>query len=65
VADIAEGYVGAGGEAWAFARLPAWLPLVTLDAALWWADYWLAQGTDPTHASEVAKRLDWVDHYIQ
>jgi Ser/Thr protein kinase RdoA (MazF antagonist) len=64
VADIAEGYVGAGGEAWAFARLPAWLPLVTLDAALWWADYWLAQEADPTQAREVMDRLTQIDHYL-
>lgn len=37
--DIAEAYVAAGGEPWALARVSAWLPLVTLDAELWWADW--------------------------
>ena len=57
LADIAEGYVAAGGEAWAFARLPVWLPLVRLDAALWWADYWLERGVDPLATSEVRARM--------
>lgn len=37
--DIAEAYVTAGGEPWAMARVGAWLPLVALDAELWWADW--------------------------
>ncbi len=57
LADIAEGYVAAGGEAWAFARVPAWLPLVRLDAALWWADYWLDRGVDPLATDEVRARM--------
>jgi len=58
IADIAEAYVAAGGDPWAFARLPAWLPLVTLDAALWWADYHLVLGDDPGSVPEVVERLD-------
>lgn len=57
LADVAEGYVLAGGEAWAFARLPVWLPLVRLDAALWWADYWLDRGIDPLSTDEVRARI--------
>ncbi|MCO5177639.1 MAG: aminoglycoside phosphotransferase family protein [Thermomicrobiales bacterium] len=57
LADVAEGYVASGGEAWAFARLPVWLPLVRLDAALWWADYWLGRGIDPLTTAEVRARL--------
>lgn len=57
LADVAEGYVSAGGEAWAFARVPVWLPLVRLDAALWWADYWLDRGVDPLTTAEVRARL--------
>ena len=57
VADIAEGYIAANGDPWAFARLPAWLPLVTLDAALWWADYALSHGIDPLQMPEVRERL--------
>jgi aminoglycoside phosphotransferase (APT) family kinase protein len=37
--DVAEGYIAGGGEPWALARVPAWLPLVALDAELWWADW--------------------------
>jgi Ser/Thr protein kinase RdoA (MazF antagonist) len=58
VAELAEGYVGADGDPWAFARLPAWLPLVALDAALWWADYHLAHGADPARLPDVIARLD-------
>ena len=63
-ADIADAYVAAGGDPWAFARLPVWLPLVTLDAALWWADYYLAQGDDPAHQSDVAMRLARARAYL-
>jgi len=38
-ADIAEAYVTASGDPWAIARVSAWLPLVKLDAELWWADW--------------------------
>lgn len=63
VADIAEGYIAAHGDPWAFARLPTWLPLVTLDAALWWADYYLARGVDPLETQEVRERLrPWLSH---
>jgi Ser/Thr protein kinase RdoA (MazF antagonist) len=58
VAELAEGYVNADGDPWAFARLPVWLPLVALDAALWWADYHLAQGSDPVRSPDVTARLD-------
>jgi len=58
LADVAEGYVAAGGEAWAFARLPVWLPLVRLDAALWWADYWLDRCVDPLATEEVRARIE-------
>ena len=57
LAEIAEAYVGAGGDPWAFARLPVWLPLVALDAALWWADYHLAQGAEPIEQLDVTGRL--------
>lgn len=63
VADIAEGYIAANGDPWAFARLPAWLPLVTLDAALWWADYYLAQGINPLETREVRERLGKARHH--
>lgn len=58
IADIGEAYVAAGGDPWAFARLPAWLPLVALDAALWWADYHLALGAEPGMQPEVVARLN-------
>ena len=65
VGEIAEGYVDAGGDPWAFARLPAWLPLVALDAALWWADYHLAQGADPVAQPDVATRLERAHRFFQ
>jgi thiamine kinase-like enzyme len=57
VSEIADAYVGAGGDPWALARFPAWLPLVALDAALWWADYWLAQGSDLANRPDVIRRM--------
>ncbi|HYI14887.1 MAG TPA: aminoglycoside phosphotransferase family protein, partial [Thermomicrobiales bacterium] len=65
VGEIAEGYVDAGGDPWAFARLPAWLPLVALDAALWWADYHLTQGADPLAQPDVVGRLDRASEYLR
>jgi Ser/Thr protein kinase RdoA (MazF antagonist) len=64
VAEIAEAYVDTGGDPWAFARLPAWLPLVALDAALWWADYHLAQGDDPLTHPDVRSRLERARWYL-
>jgi Ser/Thr protein kinase RdoA (MazF antagonist) len=64
VGEIAEAYVDAGGDPWAFARLPAWLPLVALDAALWWADYHLAQGADPVTHPDVRDRLKRAQGYV-
>ncbi|MGH9173712.1 MAG: phosphotransferase [Vicinamibacterales bacterium] len=64
VAEIADTYIDVGGDPWAFARLSAWLPLVTLDAALWWADYWLAQGHDPAAQPDVAERLGRAQKYF-
>ncbi len=65
IADIAEAYVEADGDPWAFARLPVWLPLVTLDAALWWADYHLEAGADPNEHQDVMTRLDRARRYMQ
>lgn len=64
VAEIAEAYVDAGGDPWAFARLPTWLPLVALDAALWWADYHLAQGIYPLSQPDVTTRLERARGYL-
>ncbi len=64
IGEIAESYVDAGGDPWAFARLPAWLPLVALDAALWWADYHLAQGADPLIEPNVTSRLARAREYF-
>lgn len=64
IAEIAEAYVAADGDPWAFARLPVWLPLVALDAALWWADYHLAQGGDPAGQRDVAARLALARAYL-
>jgi Ser/Thr protein kinase RdoA (MazF antagonist) len=65
IGEIAEAYVDAGGDPWAFARLPAWLPLVALDAALWWADYHLAQGSDPVVQPDVMDRLKRAQRFLQ
>ncbi|MDQ3547815.1 MAG: aminoglycoside phosphotransferase family protein [Chloroflexota bacterium] len=65
MADIAEAYVAAAGDPWAFARLPVWLPLVALDAALWWADYHLAQGVGPDGQPDVALRLSRAQGYLR
>jgi aminoglycoside phosphotransferase (APT) family kinase protein len=64
VAEIAEAYVAESGDPWALARLPAWLPLVALDAALWWADYRLAQRADPTRDPDVRARLERATGYM-
>jgi aminoglycoside phosphotransferase (APT) family kinase protein len=56
-AEITRAYIAAGGEPAATARLRRYLPVVTLDAALWWADYRLAQGGDPGQEPEVLARL--------
>jgi aminoglycoside phosphotransferase (APT) family kinase protein len=63
IAELADTYVGAGGDPWAFARLPVWLPLVALDAALWWADFWLQQGEPATHPT-VLTRLERARRYV-
>lgn len=55
--DIADAYMEHGGDPWALARVPTWLPLVTLDAALWWADHALSAGIDPTVDGNVRERL--------
>jgi|GEM_PF-2769427 len=65
VAEIAEAYVDASGDPWAFARLPTWLPLVALDAALWWADYHLAQGEDPLAQVDVSSRLERASEFLK
>jgi len=46
--DIAEAYVASDGDPWALARVGAWLPLVTLDAELWWADWGTSSPSPPS-----------------
>jgi aminoglycoside phosphotransferase (APT) family kinase protein len=56
VADLADAYASASGDPWALARIPAWLPLVAVDSALWWADYFLRHG-QPIEHSNVSSRI--------
>jgi Ser/Thr protein kinase RdoA (MazF antagonist) len=64
VAELADAYVAAGGSAWALARMPVWLPLVALDAALWWADFRLARGDDPASDAQIQRRLRQAMRYL-
>jgi Ser/Thr protein kinase RdoA (MazF antagonist) len=57
VSDLADAYASASGDPWTLARMPAWLPLVALDAALWWADYFLRHG-QPVKHPDVTTRLE-------
>lgn len=49
VADLADAYVTASGDPWALARMPAWLPFVALDSALWWTAHLTARAEPLTH----------------
>ena len=51
-AQLTDAYLNTGGDPSTLERLPVYLPLVALDAALWWADY---LGT--ADAPEVTTRL--------
>jgi Ser/Thr protein kinase RdoA (MazF antagonist) len=64
VAELADIYVVVGGDPWALARMPVWLPLVALDAALWWADYRLQRGDDPATDSQIERRLRQATRYL-
>lgn len=65
VSDVADAYVRAGGDPWAFARLQVWLPLVALDAALWWADHSLTDGNRPDAVTKIAERLNRVQMLLE
>lgn len=63
VSDLADAYAAASGDPWTLARMPAWLPLVALDAALWWADYFLRHGQPAAHP-DVLARLGRAGRYL-
>lgn len=46
-------YIAAGGDPPALTRATWYAPLVALDSALWWSNYHLKQGNDPSVAGEV------------
>jgi aminoglycoside phosphotransferase (APT) family kinase protein len=55
--QIAAGYRAAGGDPRTLERAARYRHLVALDAALWWADYLLEHGHDPTARPEVIHRV--------
>lgn len=55
---LRDAYIAAGGLPGVWERLPAYLPLVTLDSALWWADYLRARDVDPATHAEFMGRLE-------
>lgn len=61
---LRSAYVAAGGLPGAWERLPAYLPLVTLDSALWWADYLRARDVDPVTHAEFIGRLEQSERLI-
>jgi Ser/Thr protein kinase RdoA (MazF antagonist) len=64
VAELADAYVAGGGDPWALARMPVWLPLVALDAALWWADYRLAHDDDLAADPDIGRRMRQSARYL-
>jgi aminoglycoside phosphotransferase (APT) family kinase protein len=63
IADLADAYVNASGDPWAFARVPAWLPLVALDSALWWTSH-LLQRAEPLDNPIIRTHLDRARRYV-
>lgn len=57
IAAFHEEYVAAGGDPGATSRAAWYAPLVALDSALWWGDYHVNLGNDPSQAGEV---LDFI-----
>lgn len=55
---LRDAYLAAGGLPGVWERLPAYLPLVVLDSALWWADYLRARDIEPARHAEVLGRLE-------
>lgn len=55
---LADAYVASGGLPAVWERVPAYLPLVTLDSALWWADYLLAHEQEPLASIEFLARIE-------
>jgi thiamine kinase-like enzyme len=53
IAAFYRSYVAAGGDPHAVKRAVWYTPLVALDSALWWGDYHLEHGNDPSVAAEV------------
>jgi Ser/Thr protein kinase RdoA (MazF antagonist) len=58
-AQLTDAYRAAGGDPSTLARLPAYLPLVALDAALWWADH-----LGSADAPEVVERLERAERWL-
>lgn len=54
---VFDGYLAAGGDPEAIHRHRAYLPLIALDSALWWADYALERGLAPLALPEMQERL--------
>lgn len=63
VSELADAYAGASGDPWTLARMPAWLPLVALDAALWWSDYFLRH-RQPVEHPNMTTRLERARRYL-
>lgn len=59
-----DGYLAAGGSSEALSRHTAYLPAICFDSALWWADYALDRGTDPSTFPEVLERLDRTERLL-
>lgn len=53
ITDFHHSYIMAGGDPNTTKRAAWYSPLVALDSALWWGDYHLRQGNDPSSAQEV------------
>jgi aminoglycoside phosphotransferase (APT) family kinase protein len=57
-------YLSAGGLPGVWERVPAYLPLVVLDSALWWADHLRARDSDPATHVEFTGRLDQAERLL-
>jgi thiamine kinase-like enzyme len=61
---LRDAYIAAGGLPGVWERLPAYLPLVTLDSALWWADYLRARDVEPAMHPEFLSRVEKTERLL-
>jgi len=63
VADLGAAYAAASGDPSALARMPAWLPYVALDSAIWWANH-LPRHGGTLDDTRIEDRLEQTSRYL-